>query len=335
VNTDSLRQVAGPSTAALNAIRELSDISAAPDAYAGPLRSAIAEHYGISEQAVRVGAGSAALLHGVIARQAPTGGEVVCSAPTWPPYAQLASSYGMRPRPFALDGYDHDLPAIAAAAGPATRLAMLDSPHSVTGTTVSLTEVAELADALPGNAVVVYDNVYGEYQDDDLTTAIRDTVRSGARVLIFRSFSKAHRLFGLRIGYLLGHPDILEAAGPIVLHYDVNQPAQVAARASLADHRHLAENCALVRRNRHLAIAVLADAGIAHAPSQGNSVLFRWNTGSSPRWDLEGAAALLRTAGAFVRTPDEHGIAGHLHLRVDDLPAATLKQALTRLVEGP
>jgi histidinol-phosphate aminotransferase len=336
VSAELAARVPGPSPAALAAIHGFQDAGAAPDPDAGPLRQAIADHFDIPVDAVCVGAGTAALLHAVIARQAPRGGEVICSAPSWPPYARLTAQYRMRPQLVPLAGYGHDLPAIAAAAGPETRLVMLDSPHSVTGTTVALREVRALADALPEGAAVVYDNVYGEYQDNDVTAEIRDTVSSAEWVLICRTFSKAHRLFGLRVGYLLAHPTVLAAVGPIVQRYDVNQVGQVAALASLNDPAHLAGNRALVRRNRRLITATLVDGGVPCAPGQGHSVLFVL-AGIDPRRQLtlDRAAALLRAAGASVRTPADHGIAGHLQLRVDDLPTEVLWDAVTRMLEHP
>ncbi|GIF01550.1 aminotransferase class I/II-fold pyridoxal phosphate-dependent enzyme [Paractinoplanes rishiriensis] len=342
----STRHAPGPSPAAVEAVRAVGDLGAAPAPDAGPLRQAIAAHYGIPEAAVRVGGGTAALLHGCIARQATstdrqtssddrqanvgdreaTLGRLICSTPSWPPYAQIATAYGMRPHQIPLAGYDHNLPAIAGAAGPGTRLVMLDSPHHLTGTTVDLDLARELAADLPPGAAVVYDNVYGEYQDDHLDAGIRDTIASGARVLICRTFSKAHQLFGLRVGYLLAHPQVMAGFGPLVLRYDVNQIAQAAALASLADPGHLAGNRLIVHRNRRLVTALLDAAGIACAPSQGHGVFF------VPE-DCARAADLLRAAGATVRTPDDHGVDGHLHLRVDDLPTDALCDTVIHLLE--
>jgi histidinol-phosphate aminotransferase len=326
MSATSTSQAPGPSPAALDAVRAVTEFGAAPDPDAGALRRAIGEHYGIGDDAVRVGGGTAALLHSIIAGHAASGGQLICSAPSWPPYAELASTYGLRPQRIGLAGYDHDLPAIAAAVTTETRLVMLDSPHSVTGTTVDLDRARELADKLPAGAAVVYDNVYGEYQDDDLTAGIRDTIRSQARVLICRTFSKAHHLFGLRVGYVMAHPQVMAAVGPLVLRYDVNQLGQSAALASLADHGHLAANRLITHRNRRLITALLHAAGITHAPSQGHGVLF------APH-HLEAAAALLRAAGAALRGPDDHGIPEHLHLRVDNLPTDVLCDAVIRALE--
>jgi len=339
---DTRAHLPRPSPAALAALHDAGNAYAAPDPDSTRLRHALAAHFAIPDTgdagdineraggpdaAVRVGPGTAALLHATIARKAPAGGDVICSAPSWPPYAQLTAAYGMRPRLVPLAGYAHDLAAITTAITPHTRLILLDSPHCVTGTTVPLHEARALARALPHGAAVVYDNVYGEYQDDDLTAAIRDTVTSGARILVCRTFSKAHQLFGLRVGYLLAHPHVMHAHGPTILRYDVSRPAQAAALASLNDPTHLERNRDLVRANRQQAGELLTRAGIRHSPGQGHGILF------APT-DPAAVTARLRAAGATVRTPDEHGVHGHLHLRVDDLPPDNLLHALTAALES-
>ncbi|MEH1124826.1 aminotransferase class I/II-fold pyridoxal phosphate-dependent enzyme [Micromonospora sp. CPCC 206061] len=327
MTADTSMPVPRPSPAALAAYHEAANVDAAPDPDSAGLRHALAAHYAIPDAGVRVGPGTAALLHSTIARQAPAGGEVICSAPSWPPYAHLTAAYGMRPRLVPLAGYAHDLAAITAAITAHTRLILLDSPHCVTGATVPLHEARTLARALPDGAALVYDNVYGEYQDDDLTAAIRDTVTSGARILVCRTFSKAHHLFGLRVGYLLAHPHVMHSHGPTILRYDVSRPGQAAALASLNDPAHLDRNRSLVQANRRQAGELLARAGIAHSPGQGHGVLF------APA-DPAGVTARLRAAGATVRTPDEHGVHGHLHLRVDDLPTDDLLNTLTSSLES-
>jgi histidinol-phosphate aminotransferase len=327
MTADTNTAVPRPSPAALAAYHEAANIGAAPDPNSARLRHALATHYAIPDAGVRVGPGTAALLHAIIARPAPAGGEVICSAPSWPPYAQLTAGYGMHPRLVPLAGYAHDLDAITAAITAHTRLILLDSPHCVTGATVPLHQARTLARALPHSAALVYDNVYGEYQDDELTAAIRDTVTSGARILLCRTFSKAHHLFGLRVGYLLAHPHVMHTHGPTVLRYDVSRPGQAAALASLNDPAHLDRNRNLVRTNRRQAGELLARAGVTHSPGQGQGVLF------APA-DPAATAARLRTAGATVRTPDEHGVHGHLHVRVDDLPTDDLLNALTSSLES-
>ncbi|KUL29480.1 aminotransferase class I/II-fold pyridoxal phosphate-dependent enzyme [Actinoplanes awajinensis] len=317
--TDVLRTA----PAALAAIRDCPDPGLAPEPESETLRATLAAQYAVPQTAVRVGPGSAALLHAVIARQAPHAGGIVCSTGSWPPYRQIAVDYLLNTRTIPLrGGYHHDLAAIAVACSGHTRLVMLDSPHSGTGTTVSVAEVVELAARLGPDAAVVFDNAYGDYQDDDLTAAIGDAINARARILVTRTFSKAHQLFGLRVGYVLAHPEVMRTHGPLVGRYDVSRLGQLAAAASLNDPDTVATNCSIIRRRRAAVTDLLTAAGVTVAPSQGHAVLFTCV-------QADKTAALLRESGLSATALTEPGLDGHLSLRVDDTDLDTLRAALT------
>jgi histidinol-phosphate aminotransferase len=310
------------SAAALEAIRGCPDPGLAPEPESETLRAAVAAQFAVPQSAVRVGPGSAALLHAMIARQAPHGGGIVCSAGSWPPYRQIAVDYLLNTRTIPLgDGYRHDLTAIALACSDRTRLVLLDSPHAAAGNTVSVDEVVDLAARLGPDTVVVLDNAYGDYQDDDLTAAISDAVTSGARLLVTRTFSKAYQLFGLRVGYVVAHPDLMRTHGPLVGRYDVNRLGQIAAAASLTDPGTVAANCAIIRRRRTAVTDLLTAVGVTVAPSQGHVVLFT-------AAEADKTAALLQQAGLSVNALTEPGLDGHLSLRIDDTGLDTLCAAL-------
>jgi histidinol-phosphate aminotransferase len=323
-----------PSAAALAAVRGCLHPQSAPEPDAGPLRAALARRYGIAQSeakdAVRVGAGSAALLHAVIAAHAAAGRVLVVSQSSWPPYTQIAAAYGQQPRVVPLRDYRHDLPAITDAAGTRPSLVVLDSPHWATGTTIALPEVRAAAQTLPAGSIIVVDNAYGEYQDDDLDDLdidLRDTVAApDCRVLISRTFSKAHQLFGLRVGYMMAAPPIMGAHGPLVGRYDVSRVGHDAALASLTDPGQLAANRQVVRDRRAAVTALLDAAGIPHAAGQGHAVLF------TPPRPAE-IASTLRAAGATVLDALQHGLPGHLALRLDD-PAGDVHAALSTALEA-
>ncbi|WP_157751912.1 aminotransferase class I/II-fold pyridoxal phosphate-dependent enzyme [Actinoplanes derwentensis] len=300
------------SPAALQAIRGCPDPGLPPEPESETLRAAVAAQLAVEQNAVRVGPGSAALLHAMIARQGPHGGGIVCSAGSWPPYRQNAADYLLNTRTIPLgDGYRHDLTAIALACSDRTRLVLLDSPHSAAGTTVPLDEVVDVAARLGPDTAVVLDNAYGDYQDDDLTAAISNAVNSRARILVTRTFSKAHQLFGLRVGYVVAHPDVMRTHGPLVGRYDVNRLGQVAAAASLTDPSTVAANRSIIRRRRIAVTDLLTAAGVTVAPSQGHVVLFT-------AAEAYKTAALLRQAQLSANVLTEPGLAGHLSLRIDD-----------------
>ncbi|MBN1173783.1 MAG: aminotransferase class I/II-fold pyridoxal phosphate-dependent enzyme [Micromonosporaceae bacterium] len=299
------------SPAALAALAAPVDLSVAPPRDAVGLRVAIAARYRVPVEAVLVGPGVASLLHGLVARCASAGGEIVHSAPSFALYPQLAAAYGLRGRAVALRDYRHDLPAMAWQLSDRTRMVLLDSPHNVTGTTVSLPEVVSLARTLPSGALVVFDNVYGEYQDTLVDRAFASIVASGAPIVVCRSFSKAHRLFGLRVGYLIAHPEVLARSGPTVLRYDVGALAQAAATASIQDGATVDANRQVVAAARHRVEQALTTAGLTWVPSQSSTVLVHVEPG------CDALAMALRDRGCQVRTVADHGLPHHLQLIID------------------
>jgi histidinol-phosphate aminotransferase len=191
-------------------------------------------------------------------------------------------------------------------------LVLLDSPHNVTGTTVPLPDIVAVAAAARPGTVVVYDNVYGEYQDTAIEPEIRDAVDSGLPIIVARSFSKAHRLFGLRVGYLIAAPAILHRFGPIVLRYDVGTLAQRAAAAAIRDRVTVHTNQLQVADARHRLYDLLDRSGLAFVPSQSAGVLV--DAGDR----VEQVELTLRRAGCPVRGPNQHGLPGHLQIVIDD-----------------
>lgn len=309
----------GPSPAALAAITRVPDLSAAPDPHSARLREALARRYALPPEAFVVGAGTASLLHHLVARTAASGGgETVYSDPSFHLYASLTRDYGLTGRAVPLRAYRHDLPALTGAVCDRTRIVLLDSPHNITGTTASLPEVIALAETVPDSAVVVLDNVYGEFQNDVIDRWFGELVECGVPLVVCRSFSKAHRLFGLRVGYMIGAPALLEALGPIVLRYDVGTLTQAAAAASLADHATVEANRHLVADARRRLAAVLTNAGIAFVPSESASILI--NVGPAANQ----LAYRMTGVGCSLRSPSTSGVpAGHIQLFIDsaDTPA--------------
>lgn len=316
------------------ALLPLPDLSRAPDPHSTRLRAALAEHYGLPADAFLVGPGTAALLRGLVSRHLVRhgpAGRVVHSAPAFPLYGQLAQAYGLVDVPVPLRGYGHDAAGLVTAlAEPA--LVLIDSPHNVTGSVLPPDDVLILADRAATGSVIVYDNVYNDYaaaeppQDSSADAAgMRALVEAG--VLVARSFSKAHRLFGLRVGYLIGDPELLAVCGPLVLRYDVGTLAQRAAEASLRDTHTVRVTARQVAATRAQVRTVAADAGLpVVGGGHGDSVLLHAATRTEP------LAAALRAAGCAIRDPHQHGLPGHLQILVTD--PATPRRVLAALTES-
>ena len=214
-----------------------------------------------------------------------------------------------------------DFPAgeLTAALTPAVRLVAIVSPNNPTGAVASAAAVRALAAAAP-QALILLDLAYGDYAEEDLTS-LASTL---ANVLVVRTLSKAWGVPGLRVGYAVGHPQVVTwlrtAGGP----YSVAAPSLDQAGAQLAAAAPaVAAHVRAVRAERRELTAALVDLGAEVVPSQANFVLLRHPQAS---WWQDALAGLGIGSCAF---PDEPSMQHALRLTCPgDAPS------LARLLRG-
>jgi histidinol-phosphate aminotransferase len=138
-----------------------------------------------------------------------------------------------------------DLSAILNAINDRTRIVLLANPNNPTGTVIDADELDRFIGAIPSHVVVVLDEAYYEFAAHFATrrgveySRSLNYVRQGASVVVLRTFSKAHGLAGLRIGYGLGPADLMSYCRLMQDTYSVSSVAQVAALAALDDVDHV------------------------------------------------------------------------------------------------
>lgn len=222
--------------------------------YADPalLRSLIAQHHDIDKDWVLVGTGSGELLKlqaVAFARE----GNVVSTLQTYTPAPRYAAKMGAEVKWIdhrADHGFSYDYDGLLAAVDADTRVLYLVSPNNPTGESVSYENLRKLADGIPKNVLFVVDEAYIHFQPGGRTGL--DLLKEGyENVLVTRTFSKAYALAGLRVGYGLGHPKLMQeiakfGCGPT----STNMAGFGAAVASLDDEQHLERSRSFVREMR-------------------------------------------------------------------------------------
>ncbi|HNS34135.1 MAG TPA: histidinol-phosphate transaminase [bacterium] len=305
------------STAALDAIKgELDRLYDPPSIDAQALREAIAIRLQLSVDCVAVGNGSTELMNILAKVKKSSEGEIIVSSPSFVLYEHLAKLYNYRLKATPLKNYHHNLEEMRRQVGNNTRIIFLDSPANVTGCTITDNDFLSFLDDLPNDTVVVYDNVYAEYQDNGSDSLIRDLIlKHSAPVLICRSFSKAHCLFGLRIGYMLGRTDLVEMVRHCVMPFGVGSLAQCAAIASLQDDANVSRNVELNRKAREMACESLEKLHIAYVPTQSNALLINFGD------KIESVESYLASRGIRVRGQSKCRITEHLQVFLIDPPS--------------
>jgi len=256
------------------AARELERVHRYPDSEAPSLRRALAQQLGVALDEVVVSNGSNELLE-LLVRTFCAGGEhVVFGEPSFVVYrlACLAQGVPHTAVPLTPD-HVHDLPAMARAVTPSTRLVFIANPNNPTGTYVGAAALEAFLGAIPKDVIVVLDEAYCEYAD---ASDYPDGLRYRAlhpRLVVVRTFSKIYGLAGLRVGYAVMPAELAGYVHRVRAPFNVSSVAQAAGTAALADVEHVARSRALNQSEKAFVAAGLARLGVRVVPTQANFFL--------------------------------------------------------------
>jgi histidinol-phosphate aminotransferase len=277
IKLDSNENPFGPSALSIDAMRSaLGAAGAYPDDDCSALRLKLATHHGLPPEQVLVTAGSTALLSLLCQTLLAPGLNAVTSERSFIVYAMAAQAAGARLIEAPMRGDSFDLDAILAAIDSNTRIIFLANPNNPTGTMLEAAVVERFVAQLPSHVVVLLDEAYYEFAQHFATlrgvaySNSLDYVRQGASVVVLRTFSKAHGLAGLRVGYGLGPAELLGYCARMRNTFSVSSVAQAAALAALDDHSHMqrvVENNAIQSRDLSQGLAAL---GYRVAPTAAN-----------------------------------------------------------------
>jgi len=279
-----------------------------PDGASRALRAEIAGRHGLNLGQVVIGDGSCELL--LLAGQAllDPGTTLVYPEPSFGLYPHLAAAAGAEAVGVPLDADGrNDLAAMAAAIDERTRLVILCSPNNPTGGYVAASAVEAFLDGLPPDLPVLLDEAYHDF----VTEADRGRPLSQARerpnLLVLRTFSKAHGLCGLRVGYGMGSPAWIAALDRVRQPFNVSTLGQAAAIESLRHPAALERRVQETIAERARVAAGLERIGVRFTPSQANFILV------APDTD-DGIHERLLAAGVIVRDGAALGCPGRLRV---------------------
>jgi histidinol-phosphate aminotransferase len=263
----------GPLPSVAAAIRDAVDgVSVYADHRATELRDAIARSIGVASDRVTVGAGSVGLLQQLALTYLDAGDPVAFCWPSFEAYPQFAGLVAAEQICPPLRRQTFDLHALADAVTSDTKLVLIANPNNPTGTIVGTDEIAALVECVPPGCLVVVDEAYAEFVTDPRISDSIALLDRHPNVLVLRTFSKAHALAALRIGYAIGHPDVIGALDRTLVPFVVNGLGQQAALASLAALDEMRERVAAVVAERSSVAAALWRSGWGVPEPQGNFV---------------------------------------------------------------
>jgi histidinol-phosphate aminotransferase len=188
--------------------------------------------------------------------------EEVHFEPDW----TLPKAFSASPRRTPTEGWSGEGPGVRASS---LKLVFLANPNSPSGTVVSPQKVLEIAERLPCPLLV--DEAYVDFAETNCV----ELVKKCEKIMVSRSFSKSYALAGLRFGYLVAQPRLIEQFLKMKDSYNCDALSIAAATAALGDRQWLAANRAKILATRSRLVAEMRKLGFVTVDSQAN---FVWNT---------------------------------------------------------
>ena len=291
--------VFGPSPKAVAAIgAAATEVWKYGDPETHELRAALATHHGIAPDNIVVGEGIDGLLGYLVRMLVAEGDPVVTSLGAYPTFAFHVAGFGgaLHTVPYRGEAEDPDA-LLTKARETQAKLIYLANPDNPMGSWHPAQVIAETIGHVPPGTLLILDEAYIDLAPDGTAPPI-DT--GNPCVIRMRTFSKGYGMAGLRVGYAIGHTDLIRAFDKVRNHFGVGRIAQVGALAALADQSYLAEVRAKVAASRDRIARIADQNGLRALPSATNFVAVNCGRdGAFAKAVLDGLVA----RGVFVRMP--------------------------------
>ena len=262
------------------------------------LRQALASHHGCTPENIVVGEGIDGLLGYLVRLTVGIGDAVVTSAGAYPTFNYHVAGFGgaLHTVPY-VDDYEDPASLFAKAAEVDAKLVYLANPDNPMGSHHTGADIAAAMEALPQGTLLVLDEAYIECAPNGTELPLP---ADDLRVIRMRTFSKGYGLAGARVGYAIGHPDLILAFNKVRNHFGMNRAAQAGALAALADQPYLAQVQNQISTARGRIAKIARDNGLTPLPSAANFVTIDCGFDASfAKLVLDGLIA----RGIFVRMP--------------------------------
>jgi histidinol-phosphate aminotransferase len=317
-----------PSPNAIEAIRQTATaLSRYPDIAHVKLRQAIADVHDLNFDQVACGAGSLELL-GLLANiYCETGVDVVVNQFGYKFFQVQCTVAGANiiivPEPDLKADIDGIIDAVTAQ----TRIVFIVTPNNPTGASLVAGELKQLREKLSDDILLVVDGAYAEFTDSAEYESGFDLVDSGVNLAVTRTFSKAYGLAGLRVGWLYGPADVVEAIAKVRSPNSITTQALAAAEAAMRDQAHLAKVTSEIIELRESFREKTQSLGLQAMPSEGNFVLVRFDNDDQAKAIYDG----LLEVGIIVRPMGSYDLHDCLRVTVGTREEMGILQA--RMVE--
>ena len=251
---------------------QIADANRYPDHLARALRARLADRHQTTPEHVAVGCGTVGLLQQLALAYVDPGEAVVFAEPSFEAYPIFTQLSGGVARAVPLRRLTHDAHGLVEAVDERARLVLVAQPNNPTSTAMSGADLAFLADEIPAGCVLVVDEAYHEFSTGRHLLDASRLLADHSNLVVLRTFSKAHGLAGLRVGYALAAPSIVASLDKVLIPFAVNRLGQIGAIASLDAPGELDDRVDAVLRSRARLCEELRHSGWSVPDTQANFV---------------------------------------------------------------
>ncbi len=257
------------------AVVALEDFARYPDGNGFELKAALSAKLGVGLDQIVLGNGSNDILELAARALLSPDASAVYAQYAFAVYPLATNAAGACGIEVAARDFGHDLDAMAAAITPQTRIVFVANPNNPTGTFLPGGQIEAFLASVPADVLVVLDEAYTEYLDAQQSYDSIAWIERFPNLLVSRTFSKAYGLAGLRVGYGVGHPEVVDLLNRVRQPFNVSSVALAAATAALGDEDFLVRSAELNRSGMRQFTDAFADLRLEWIPSAGNFVAVR------------------------------------------------------------
>ncbi len=289
----------GPSPKAVKAMKNTSKtMHLYPDGGAYALRHKLAGLKNVAPEQLIFGNGSNELLELIAHAFLVPGTSSVASQYSFVVYGMVTKMMGAEYIEIPADEFAHNSRAMAKAIRPDTRVVFICNPNNPTGTLIKEKELDRFMDKVPENVLVVFDEAYAEICTKNMPDTMK-YLKAGRDVIILRTFSKAYGLAGLRVGYGISSPEIIQSIEKARQPFNVNLMAQNAATAALDDDAFVRRSKKLYRQAFKMYVEFCREYKLDYVPTCTNFMLIKTGNGVKVFQELQKEGVIIRPMAPY------------------------------------
>lgn len=270
-----------------------------PDGNAFYLKQKLAAKLGVTPAHLALGNGSNEIIeflgHALLAPDA----EVIVSQYCFAVYPIVTALFGAKLVTVPAQKFGHDLDAMLVAITPKTRLIFVANPNNPTGTTVAPKALQQFIASVPPHVVIVLDEAYIEFLADKLDLVPEIAAGRHPNLILLRTFSKIYGLAGLRLGYGIGHPELIAALEKVRQPFNINAISQAGALAALDDTAHVEKTRRTNQRGLRFFVRACKQLKWDYVPSAANFILIRVGDGARVFNEMQKLGVITRPMGGY------------------------------------